>query len=128
MLESPGALHPYRCQCSGRLLPGVLLATALILPTSPVAAAGPGTLALGGLSLDAITIPEPRERMQAGGLTAVGLTQAYSDRIAEVDDYSSPPSFAVVRLTFRVWVTTKSRRTSGPPPWTAALTSSDPPT
>jgi amidase len=70
----------------GHPLLAVLLATAAILPTSPVAEAGPGTLMLGELSLDEITIPELQERMQARTLTAVDLTQAYLDRIAEVND------------------------------------------
>ena len=70
----------------GHLLLAVLLATVLVHPTSPVAAAAPGTLALGGLSLDAVTIPELQERMQAGALTAVDLMQAYLDRIAELND------------------------------------------
>ena len=70
----------------GHLLLAVLLAAVLVHPTSPVAAAAPGTLALGGLSLDAVTIPELQERMQAGTLTAVDLMQAYLDRIAERND------------------------------------------
>ncbi|WNG94318.1 amidase family protein [Mycobacterium sp. ITM-2016-00318] len=70
----------------GHPLLAVLLATAGILSTNPMAEAEPGTLAPGGLSLDAITIPELQERMQFGALTAVDLTQAYLDRIAEVND------------------------------------------
>jgi Amidase len=64
----------------------VLLATAAVLSPSPTAQAGPGTLTLGELSLDAITIPELQDRMQSGALTAVDLTQAYLNRIAEVND------------------------------------------
>ena len=41
----------------------------------------PGTLPLRGLDLDALTIPELQQRMDAGELTAVELTQAYLDRI-----------------------------------------------
>ena len=70
----------------GQLLLAVLLATVLVLPTSPVATAGSGTLPLRGLALDAVTIPELQERMQAGTLTAVELMQAYLDRIAAVND------------------------------------------
>lgn len=70
----------------GRSLLAVLLAAALILPTGRVASAVPGMLALLGMDLDAVTIPELQQRMQAGGLTAVELTQAYMDRIATVND------------------------------------------
>jgi amidase len=63
----------------GRSLLAVLLAAALILPTGRVASAVPGTLALLGMDLDAVTIPELHQRMQAGGLTAVELTQTYMD-------------------------------------------------
>jgi amidase len=71
---------------SRRLLLTALLATALVFPTDAVAATGSGTLPLNGLALDAITIPELQERMRAGELTAVELTQAYLDRIAAVND------------------------------------------
>ena len=70
----------------GQLPLAVLLATVLVLPTSPVATAGSGTLPLRGLALDAVTIPELQERMQAGTLTAVELMQAYLDRIGAVND------------------------------------------
>jgi amidase len=69
-----------------RQLLTALLATVLVLPTDAVAAMGSGTLPLSGLALDAVTIPELQERMRAGVLTAVELTQAYLDRIAAVND------------------------------------------
>ena len=71
---------------SGPVLLTVLLATVLVLPTDAVAATGSGTRPLRGLALDAVTIPELQERMRAGVLTAVELTQAYLDRIAAVND------------------------------------------
>jgi amidase len=58
----------------------------LVLPTDAVAATASGTLPLSGLALDTVTIPELQERMRAGVLTAVELTQAYLDRIAAVND------------------------------------------
>ncbi len=71
------------------------LAGALLVPTG--AAAAPPTPGAGapigeapalprGLDLDATTIPQLQERMAAGELTAVELTQAYLDRIAALDD------------------------------------------
>jgi amidase len=71
---------------SGWLLLTALLATALVFPAGAAASTGSGTLALRGLALDAVTIPELQERMRAGLLTAVELTQAYLDRIAAVND------------------------------------------
>jgi amidase len=76
------------------------VAVALLVPASTVSAAPPvgaapgrapdaagsGTLPLRGLDLDALTIPELQERMDAGELTAVDLTSAYLDRIATLDD------------------------------------------
>lgn len=75
-------------------------AAALLVPASAVAApadtgqagpgvadaAGSGTLPIRGLDLDASTIPELQERMDAGELTAVQLTGAYLARIAAVND------------------------------------------
>lgn len=71
------------------------LTGALLVPTG--AAAAPSDADAGapigdapalqrGLDLDAATIPELQERMAAGELTAVQLTQAYLDRIAALDD------------------------------------------
>lgn len=70
-------------------------ACALLVPAGAVAAAPPGvaadpagsgTLPLRDLDLDAATIPELQQRMDAGELTAVELVQAYLDRIAAVDE------------------------------------------
>jgi amidase len=76
-----------------------VVATALLVPASTVAAApgtgdpvrgpdsaGSGTLPLRGLDLDALTIPELQQRMDAGDLTSVDLTTAYLDRIDALDD------------------------------------------
>jgi amidase len=73
-----------------------VVAAALLVPAGTVWAApagsavtdpaGPGTLPLRGLDLDALTIPELQQRMDAGDLTAVELTRAYLDRIAALDD------------------------------------------
>ena len=48
--------------------------------------AGSGTLPLRGLDLAALTIPELQQRMDDRELTSVQLTQAYLDRIDDVDD------------------------------------------
>jgi amidase len=70
------------------------LACALLVPAGTVAAAPPGTAAepaagtlpVRDLDLDALTIPELQERMDAGELTAVELMTAYLARITAVDD------------------------------------------
>jgi amidase len=67
------------------------VAGALVVPSSsavaaPPGAAGSGTLPLRGLDLDVVTIPELQQRMDSGELTAVELTQAYLDRIDDVDE------------------------------------------
>jgi len=75
------------------------LAAALLVPASTVAAspsdgspvgvpdqAGSGTLPIRGLDLDALTIPELQQRMDAGDLTAVDLTRAYLGRIDALND------------------------------------------
>ncbi|WP_369135253.1 amidase [Modestobacter sp. I12A-02662] len=68
----------------------VVVAAAVVLVTPPgVAAADPagsGTLPLRGLDLDAATIPDLQQRMDDGDLTAVELTQAYLDRIDDLND------------------------------------------
>ncbi|MBV8928863.1 MAG: amidase [Mycobacteriaceae bacterium] len=71
---------------SGWLLLTILLTTALVLPAGAGASTGSGTLALRGPALDAVTIPELQERMRAGTLTAVELTQIYLDRIAAANN------------------------------------------
>jgi amidase len=55
-------------------------------PDPAAAAAGSGTLPLRDLDLDALTIPELQQRMDAGTLSAVDLMNAYLARIAAVDD------------------------------------------
>ncbi len=71
------------------------LACALLVPAGAVSAvpagraadpAGSGTLPMRDLDLDAATIPELQERMDAGDLTAVELMDAYLARIAAVDE------------------------------------------
>jgi amidase len=68
---------------------GVLLlsATACTAPSdarpSGLSVAAPS---LGGLDLDAATIPEIQARIDAGDFTAVQLTRTYLERIAELDD------------------------------------------
>jgi amidase len=75
------------------------VAAALLVPAGTAAAAPPdgatvgaddragsGTLPLRDLDLDALTIPDLQELMEAGELTAVELTQAYLDRIAALND------------------------------------------
>jgi amidase len=85
-----------------RLRRGVTITAAvaaLLVPASAVSAApstgagvgapdaaGSGTLPLRGLDLDALTIPQLQDRMDAGKLTAVELTQAYLDRIKALND------------------------------------------
>ena len=91
------AAHPLR----RRAAVTAALAAALLVPASTVAAApadqagaergrpdaaGSGTLPLRGLDLDALTIPELQDRMDAGTLTAQQLTQAYLDRIDDLND------------------------------------------
>ncbi|NEK93086.1 amidase, partial [Modestobacter muralis] len=69
-------------------------ATALLLPASAVSATPPGSAQVAvpdlvgsgsvpvrGLDLDALTIPELQQRMDAGQLSAVDLTRAYLARI-----------------------------------------------
>ena len=75
-----------------------VVAVALLVPAGTVAAApstgtpgaadaaGSGALPLRGLDLDALTIPELQQRMDAGELTAVDLTQVYLDRIGALND------------------------------------------
>ncbi|MPQ97087.1 amidase [Modestobacter sp. I12A-02628] len=54
--------------------------------TTDVAEAGSeDTVELNGLDLDALTIPVLQDRMDAGALTSVELTQAYLDRIDDLD-------------------------------------------
>ncbi|WP_299951636.1 amidase [uncultured Modestobacter sp.] len=91
------AVHPLR----RRAAVTAALAAALLVPASTVAAApadqagaergrpdgaGSGTLPLRGLDLDALTIPELQERMDQRSLTSVQLTQAYLDRIDDLND------------------------------------------
>jgi len=87
------ARHPLR----RRAAVTAALAAALLVPASTVSAApagqgrgpdaaGSGTLPLRGLDLDALTIPELQERMDHRSLTAVDLTQAYLDRIDDLND------------------------------------------
>ncbi|WP_222264177.1 amidase [Modestobacter marinus] len=68
----------------------VVVAAAVVLVTPPGAAAadtaGSTTLLPAGLDLDAATIPDLQQRMDDGDLTAVELTQAYLDRIDDLDD------------------------------------------
>jgi amidase len=69
------------------------VAAALLVPTGAASAgppAGAGATAtdsapLRKLDLDALTIPELQQRMDAGGLTAVELTRAYLHRIAALN-------------------------------------------
>ena len=70
------------------------VAVALLVPASAVSAAPPGrapdgagsgTLPLRGLDLDALSIPELQERMDDRQLTSVQLTQAYLDRIDDLN-------------------------------------------
>ncbi|MGY5883665.1 amidase [Modestobacter lacusdianchii] len=91
------AVHPLRRKAAVT----AALAAALLVPASTVAAApadqsgtergrpdaaGSGTLPLRGLDLDALTIPELQERMDQRSLTSVQLTQAYLDRIDDLND------------------------------------------
>ncbi|WP_246626649.1 amidase [Modestobacter italicus] len=91
------AAHPLR----RRAAVTAALAAALLVPASTVAAApadqagaergrpdaaGSGTLPLRGLDLDALTIPELQDRMDQRSLTSVELTQAYLDRIDDLND------------------------------------------
>jgi amidase len=75
------------------------VAAALLVPAGTVSAAPPagtavgtpdragsGTLPLRGLDLDALTIPDLQQRMDAGELTAVALTEAYLNRIEALND------------------------------------------
>ncbi len=87
MRALPSARRPLRW----RVLVTAAVAGALVVPSSsavaaPPGAAGSGTLPLRGLDLDAVTIPELQQRMDSGELTAVELTQAYLDRIDDVDE------------------------------------------
>ncbi|KQS57095.1 amidase [Geodermatophilus sp. Leaf369] len=54
--------------------------------TEPAAAGREAGSPLDSLDLDALTIPDLQAMMDGGELTAVQLTQAYLDRIAEHDD------------------------------------------
>ncbi len=87
MRALPSARRPLRW----RVLVTAAVAGALVVPSSsavaaPPGAAGSGTLPLRGLDLDVVTIPELQQRMDSGELTAVELTQAYLDRIDDVDE------------------------------------------
>jgi len=87
MRALPSARRPLRW----KVLVTAAVAGALVVPSSsavaaPPGAAGSGTLPLRGLDLDAVTIPELQQRMDAGELTAVELTQTYLDRIDDVDE------------------------------------------
>jgi amidase len=71
------------------------VAAALLVPAGTVSAApaagtpdpaGSGTLPLRDLDLDALTIPDLQEQMDAGDLTSVDLTGAYLDRIEALND------------------------------------------
>jgi amidase len=71
------------------------VAAALLVPATTVSAAptagapdraGSGTLPLRDLDLDALTIPELQEQMDAGELSSVALTGAYLERIDDLND------------------------------------------
>src|SRR4051794_29882233 len=72
-----------------------VVAAALLVPAGTASAApgagspdqaGSGTLPLRDLDLDALTIPDLQEQMDAGDLTSVDLTGAYQDRIEALND------------------------------------------
>jgi amidase len=64
-----------------------VVAAALLVPaTTASATPSVGASALHGLDLDALTIPELQQRMDAGELTSVELTSAYLGRIDALDD------------------------------------------
>ena len=90
-------VHPRRLR--RRATVTTVIAAALLIPPSAAFAnpstggpggipdaAGSGTLPLRDLDLDALTIPDLQERMEAGELSSVDLTGAYLDRIAAVND------------------------------------------
>jgi amidase len=62
----------------------VMLAALVVLAVVPAAARADNAPGL-GFDLNAATIPDLQHRMDRGRLTAVGLTDAYLDRIAAVD-------------------------------------------
>jgi amidase len=67
-------------------LTAVVTAALLVPATTASATLSVGASALNGLDLDALTIPELQQRMDAGELTSVELTSAYLGRIDALDD------------------------------------------
>jgi amidase len=79
------ASHPRRLRRKAALT--TVVAAALLVPTGTASATpSAGSLALRGLDLDAVTIPELQARMEAGELSSVDLTSAYLGRIDALDD------------------------------------------
>ena len=76
--------------CTGLL--GCVQASPGALPEGPATAAAPGPFAF-----DEATVAGLQARMAAGELTSVGLTRAYLDRIAAIDD-AGPALHAVIEL------------------------------
>ncbi|MGY1590971.1 amidase family protein [Geodermatophilus sp. SYSU D00708] len=97
----------------------LVLSGAVAVPSSgadPVpGTTGPAVVApsLGGLDLDAATIPEIQSRIDAGDFTAVELTQAYLARIAELDDVLGSVLFVNPNAVAEAAASDQVRRESG---------------
>ncbi|WP_448619220.1 amidase family protein [Geodermatophilus sp. URMC 65] len=76
---------------------------------------GPAVVApsLGGLDLDAATIPEIQARIDAGTFTAVELTRAYLARIVELDDVLGSVLFVNPNAVAEAAASDQVRRESG---------------
>jgi amidase len=76
---------------------------------------GPAVVApsLGGLDLDAATIPEIQARIDAGTFTAVELTRAYLARIVELDDVLGSVLFVNPKAAAEAAASDQVRRESG---------------